>query len=269
MSLIELLNADSGALQHQDRIYGVVTGIVLDNKDPDHQGRVKVNFPWLAEKADAVALTLNKDEDRAHSYWARMATLMAGQNRGSWFIPEVNDEVLVAFEHGALDRPFVVGVLWNQEDKPPEQMDGKGKNDIRAIHSRSGHKIVLNDSADKPSILVVDKTGENSILIDSASNAMHIKVKGDLIIEVGGNISITAKGKLNLEASQEIAAQTKANLTIKANGSGDLQSTGPLNIKSQAKMTMDGAGQTEIKAAAVSVNGSAMTEIKGGLVKIN
>ncbi|MCL4298010.1 MAG: phage tail protein [Anaerolineae bacterium] len=268
MSLIELLHSAGGMLQYQNRIYGVVTGIVVDNRDPAHQGRVKVNFPWLAEEGDAVALTTSADERRAHSYWARMATLMAGKGRGSWFIPEKDDEVLVAFEHGMLDRPFVVGILWNYDDTPPEK-NGNGKNDIRAIHSRSGHRIVLNDSDDTPSILVVDKTGDNSILIDSANNAMEIKVKGDLTIEAEGNISITARGKLDIEADQDFTAQTKTNLSLKATGNGELQSTGPLNIQSQARMTVDGTAQAEVKAAAVSVNGSGITEIKGGLVKIN
>lgn len=268
MSLIELLHSAGGMLQHQNRIYGVVTGIVVENRDPAHQGRVKVNFPWLAEEVDAIALTTSGDELRAHSYWARMATLMAGQGRGSWFIPEKDDEVLVAFEHGMLDRPFVVGVLWNKDDPPPER-NGNGRNDIRAIHSRSGHRIVLDDSDDNPSILVVDQTGENSILIDSANNAMEIRVSGDLTIEAGGNISITARGTLDIGADQDITAQTRTNLTLRATGNGELQSTGPLNITSQAKMTVDGTGQTEVRAAAVSINGSGITEISGGLVKIN
>jgi uncharacterized protein involved in type VI secretion and phage assembly len=267
MSLIELLNTNAGPPQQRNKIYGVVTGIVRDIKDPFNQGRVKVDFPWLAEDKEAV--TIESGEDRAHSFWARIAMLMAGNKRGTWFIPEVDDEVLVAFEHGDLDRPMVVGTLWNADDTPPESMDGDGKNDVRALHSRSGHKIVLNDSDDKPSILIIDKTGDNSIFIDSAKNAMEIKVKGDLTIDVGGNISITAKGKIDVKADQDVAAETKANLKLKATGNGDLETTGPLNVKSGAKVAIDGSARTEVKAATVSVNGSAMTEVKGALVKIN
>jgi uncharacterized protein involved in type VI secretion and phage assembly len=269
MSLIELLDVNGRNLQRQGRIYGVATGIVRDLKDPSGQGRIKVDFPWLAEEADAVTISSQGKEDRAHSYWARLATLMAGNKRGTWFVPEVDDEVLVAFEHGVLARPIIVGVLWNKDDKPPESMDSQGKNDVRAIHSRSGHKVILNDSDDEPSITIVDKTGENSIFIDSANNAMQIKVKGDLTIDVGGNISITAKGKIEVDATQDITAQTKANLKLKATGNGDLESTGALNLKSKAKIAVDGTGQAEVKAATISVNGSAMTEVKGGLVKIN
>jgi uncharacterized protein involved in type VI secretion and phage assembly len=190
-----------------------------------------------------------------------MAMLMAGKERGSWVLPEVNDEVLVAFEHGQLDRPVVIGMLWNSQDKPPESMDGDGKNNIRSFKSRSGHRIVFDDSDGKPSILIVDKTKSNSIFIDSTKNSMELKVDGDLTIQAGGKITITAKADISME--------TNANLSIKAKGNGDLETTGPLNVKSSAKLALDGTGQAELKAATVSVNGSAMSEIKGGLVKIN
>jgi uncharacterized protein involved in type VI secretion and phage assembly len=267
MSLLDLLGDASGSLRQQNKIFGVVVGIVRDVKDPQDLGRVKVDFPWLAEESDAVAIS--SEEDRAHSYWARIATLMAGNGRGTYFIPEVEDEVLVAFEHGDPDRPYVLGMLWNADDTPPESMDGEGKNHLRSVTSRSGHKIVLDDSDDQPSILIVDQTGENSVLIDSANNAMKIKVAGDLTIDVGGNLTVTVQGKLEVGVTQDIAAETQANLEIKATGNGKLESTGPLEIKSSATLAMDGTGQAEVKAATVSVNGSAMTEVKGAIVKIN
>jgi uncharacterized protein involved in type VI secretion and phage assembly len=176
-------------------------------------------------------------------------------------VPEVKDEVLVAFEHGQLDRPVIIGMLWNKEDMPPESMDADGKNDIRSFRSRSGHRVVFDDSDDKPSILIVDNTKQNSIFIDSKKNNMEIKVAGDLTIQVDGKITITAKADIKVESS--------ANLAIKATGNGNLETTGPLTIESGAKLGLDGTGQAELKAATVSVNGSALTEIKGGLVKIN
>lgn len=264
MSLIELIQS---VAREEGKIYGVVVGIVRDIKDPLNLGRVKVDFPWLGEAREAVSI--NSGDDRAHSYWARIANLMGGSGRGSYFIPEVEDEVLVAFEHGDVDRPFVIGTLWNADDPPPEEMDSGGQNNLRTICSRSGHKIILNDSEDKPSISIVDKTGENSIVIDSAANAMSIAVKGDLSIEVENNITIEAKGKIEIKAGQDLAASTQANLEAKASGNGTIESTGPLELKSSAQLTADGTGKTEVKGATVSVNGSALTEVKGGLVKIN
>lgn len=260
MSLTQLLSSNGSQHAHAGhKIYGVVVGIVKDVKDPKNLARVKVSFPWLAEK-DADSVAMEKKDDRAHSYWARVASFMAGPKRGA-FVPEVNDEVLVAFEHGELDRPVIIGSLWNIEDLPPETMDAAGKNNIRALHTRSGHKIVFDDSQDKPSILIVDNTGNNSIFIDSQANKMEIKVKGDLNIEVGGKITISA--------GQDMTIETGANLKVKAQANGNVESSGPLTIKSSAKMSLDGTGQAEVKAATVSVNGSALAEIKGGLVKIN
>jgi uncharacterized protein involved in type VI secretion and phage assembly len=89
--------------------YGVYSAMVTDNKDPQAQGRLKIVFD-------------------GQEYWARLATLIAGYNRGTWFIPDVNDEVLIAFEGGDVRRPYVIGALWNSRDGPPESMDAAGRN---------------------------------------------------------------------------------------------------------------------------------------------
>src|SRR5271170_858207 len=97
-SLLDVLhpaqNEDSSG-----RFYGVAVGIVSNNKDPMNLGRVRMKFPWLS--------------DDHESDWTRMASLMAGPGRGAYFLPEVNDEVLVAFEHGDVRRPYVIGGMWN------------------------------------------------------------------------------------------------------------------------------------------------------------
>jgi len=261
MSLLHLLRSTNQAMDEEsDKIFGVVLGIVEDIKDPKGLGRVKVNFPWLADKQDAVSI---KDDDRAQSYWARIATLMAGRKRGSFFVPEVGDEVLVAFEHGKLDRPYVIGMLWNTEDEPPEVMDQQGKNDIRAIYTRSGHKIVFNDSTDAPSIRIEDQTRNNYILIESKTNTMTIQIDGDLTIDAGGKITI--------KAAKDISIETKADLKLEATGSGSIETRKAIEIKSSVKALLDGgsAGQAEIKAATVSVSGVGVTKIEGKPVMLN
>ena len=130
MNLVDvLLNTD-----HQrgaaNLLYGVMVGVVTNNQDPEGLGRVKVRFPWLS----------NEDE----SGWARIAAPMAGKERGMYFLPEVEDEVLVGFEHGDVRFPYVLGALWNGQDAPPAKNDD-GKNNLRVIKSRSGHLIRLND----------------------------------------------------------------------------------------------------------------------------
>jgi uncharacterized protein involved in type VI secretion and phage assembly len=261
MSLLDLFSTDSRRDdRNNSRIYGVVNGIVEDLKDPLNLGRVKVIFPWLAEQKEET-VHIEDNEERAHSYWARMATLMAGKGRGSWVVPEVDDEVLVAFEHGQLDRPVVIGMLWNKDDMPPESMDADGKNDIRSFRSRSGHRVVFDDNKDKPSILIVDKTGKNSIFIDSTKNNMDIKVEGDLTITVGGKLAITAKTGITIESSADVSVKAQSNMNLEA--------TSAFGAKGNTKASLESSAQTEVKGSAVSVNGSVVTEVKGGIVKIN
>src|SRR5205814_7216540 len=110
------------------RLLGVVIGIVTNNRDPDGMHRVKLRFPWLGA------------DDESH--WARVATPMAGNGRGFYTLPEVDDEVLVAFEHGSVEHAYVIGALWNGQDKAPENNDN-GSNDHRSFTSRSGHVLRL------------------------------------------------------------------------------------------------------------------------------
>ena len=183
-------------------IYGVVIGIVTNNEDPDGLGRIKVKFPWLS------------DEDESN--WARVATLMAGNERGLYFLPEVDDEVLVAFEHGVVDFPFVVGSLWNGKDKPPEENSG-GANNLRTIKSRSGHIIRLDDTDGSEKIEIIDKSESNSIVIDTSSNAITIMAAGDITFESSdGNVIIKGQS-VEIEATgSDVKATASANMELEA-----------------------------------------------------
>jgi uncharacterized protein involved in type VI secretion and phage assembly len=170
---------------HDRRIYGVVVGLVTNNQDPDHLGRVKVKFPWLG------------DDDE--SAWARVAAPMAGKNRGLFMLPEVDDEVLVVFEHGDPRFPYVLGGLWNGADTPPET-NSDGKNAVRLIRSRSGHVIRLVDTDGGEKIEIIDKTGHNSLTLDSESNTVTISAPQGTIklsaqeIQIEASNTVTIKG---------------------------------------------------------------------------
>jgi uncharacterized protein involved in type VI secretion and phage assembly len=112
--------------------FGVATALVTSNKDPDGLCRVKVRYPW--------------QEGSRATYWARLAMPMAGTARGVVLIPEVGDEVVVAFERGDLRSPYVLGSLWNGKTKPP-LANSNGKNDKRVIKSRKGHQLLFDDGA--------------------------------------------------------------------------------------------------------------------------
>ena len=257
MYLTDLLAPDT---QSRRRMYAVAVGKVTDICDPQGLGRVKVDFPWLAADNDDAVVVDEKDR-RAHSYWARVATMMGGGGRGSFFIPDVGEEVLVAFEHGELDRPVVIGMLWNKDDKPPVTMDEQGKNHVRGIYTKAKHQIVLDDSDDKGSILIVDKTGKNRILIDSTNKKMEIAVDGDMTIKATGNIEITADKNITISAKQ--------NVEVKATADAKIEATGAAALKGSRQVTVEASGMTEVKGANVGIKGSAMTEVQGGLVKIN
>jgi uncharacterized protein involved in type VI secretion and phage assembly len=181
--------------QQSEKIAGVVIGVVSKNKDEDGLNRVKVTFPWLSQ-----------DEE---SHWARVATFMAGEKRGALFLPEVGDEVLVAFEHGDVNRPFVIGVLWNGADKPP-LTNSDGKNNKRLIQSRSGHRIILDDTDGNEKIEIKDKTEKNAIVWDTASNTITISTDKDICLKA-------PQGKIVLDA-QEVSIKSSAKTDIEASG---------------------------------------------------
>jgi uncharacterized protein involved in type VI secretion and phage assembly len=193
--------------KQSSRALGVAVGLVTNNQDPEGLGRVKVKYPWLG------------DDDE--SYWARLVVPMAGNDRGTWFLPEVDDEVLIAFDQGSLDYPYVLGALWNGKDKPPES-NSDGKNNHRTIKSRSGHIIRMDDTDGSEKLEIIDKSGNNKIVIDSSQNS--------ITIESGGDIKLTAKGKVTLSGNG-VEIQSQADGSFKASGTLDVNANGQLNLK--------------------------------------
>ncbi|NJN93507.1 MAG: VgrG-related protein [Anaerolineales bacterium] len=252
--------SEAGRGLMQGLAIGLVTNIKNTKKDWAY---VKVKYPWLG--------------DNIESDWIRVTGPGAGGGRGIYWLPEVNDEVVLGFEHGDIHRPFVIGSVWNGKDKPPVAIDkavgSDGKVDQRVIKSRSGHMIVLNDAKGKEQILVKsksghqlllddaggkekfilkDKSGSNQVVIDSTKNAITIKATQDLTLKCGN--------KLTLDCT-ELAVTAKAKAQIKANAALSLESTGKSEIKG-AQVSLNGMAQTEVK-------GGAMVMIQGGIVKIN
>jgi uncharacterized protein involved in type VI secretion and phage assembly len=187
------------------RIPGVVIGVVTNNQDPDKLGRVKLSFPWLSQS----------DE----SFWARIAAPMAGKAQGAYFLPEVGDEVLVAFEHGDVRFPYVLGGLWNGKDAPPATNDD-GKNNVRMIKSRSGHVVKLNDEDGKETIEIIDKSAKNSIVIDTSKNTVTITTDKDITLSASkGTIKLDAQ---NVEINSSAATKLKAGSTMNVEASGTM-----------------------------------------------
>jgi uncharacterized protein involved in type VI secretion and phage assembly len=189
-------------------VIGVVTGV----DDPDGLGRVKLKFPWLA--------------DDYESWWARVAQLGAGPDRGAVWLPEVNDEVLVAFEHGDTRSPVVVGGLWNGVDSPPfgdGLVDGStGAIKRRGFVSRLGHRLVFLDDDSKSGVALL--TEDDALRLSLNATSTTIKVSSDGTVEISGakGVQITSDGSISINASQSLELKGGTGVTIDGGPSVDV-----------------------------------------------
>lgn len=170
--------------------HGVHPAEVTDIKDPDGQGRVKVRLPWLPDTAGAGC-----------ELWARLAVFMAGHNRGAWFVPDVGDEVLLAFEAGELQRPYVIGALWNGRDSPPAQMDGSGRNALKVLRSRNGVKLTMDDADGREQFIVETPGGQRVTLKDGPGAVTIEDSNGNSVKLESAGITVTASAKVTVNAT--------------------------------------------------------------------
>ena len=194
MSPPDVIPMDRAATGWGGRWLGVMPATVASLEDPDGQGRIQITLPWSPDSGG-----------QGYELWARMATLFAGSDRGSWFLPDVGDEVLVAFEMGDPRRPYVLGGLWNGRDAPPQS--ASAQNNIKQIRSRNGVAITIDDSGGQEQLkletpggqIITLKDGPGTITIeDSNGNSMKLEAAG---------ITITASAKVTVNASMvEVSA---------------------------------------------------------------
>ncbi len=254
----KLLEQSLDREERDSKIYGVVSAIVTNNKDEDGMARVKVKFPWLAEE----------DE----SYWARIVTFMAGNERGSYFIPEVDDEVLVAFENGDINYPYILGSLWNGKDKPHEKNED-GKNDLRVFKSRSGHKVIFDDKKDSEKITIIDKTEKRKIVFDVKEKLIEIKneeadgkikiySKSDIEIKGDAKIDIIAKDNITIKSDKTISLDAK-DIKTKSSASTKIEAGSTFGLKSTSSSKIEAGAKLDIKSTApMKIESSATMGIK-------
>lgn len=166
------------------RYYGVAEAIVTDNDDPEKEGRVKVKFPWF-------------DGDMV-SEWCRVRQPYAGPGYGWYLVPEVGDEVLVAFIHGDMRLPVILGGLWNGKDKPSVHR-GSGK-DPKLLRTKGGHEILLDDSGGAEKIVIVDSSGKNQVVIDTAGNSITVESQTGKLTLRGREVEIEAQQGMKVTA---------------------------------------------------------------------
>jgi phage baseplate assembly protein V len=183
---------ESRSRSTDQRYYGVAEALVTDVNDPEREGRVKVKYPWF--------------DDQTVSDWCRVRQLYAGGGYGTFFVPEVGDEVLVAFVHGDMRMPIVLGGLYNGTDKPSVYRDDS--TDPKLIRTKGGHQILLDDSAGKERIEIVDKQG-NALVIDAVANTITLEAQSNVTVESktgtlllkGATVKIEASGTMTLTGS--------------------------------------------------------------------
>jgi len=176
------------AAMERQRLFGVYPALVTDIKDPAGSGRIKVKLPWMP------------DDDGGYEVWARRAVLMAGNNRGTWFMPDAEDEVLVAFEGGDPRLPIIIGALWNGKDAPPESMDGAGNNYLKTIRSRNGVQITLDDTDGQEKLTLETPGGQKLTLKDGPGTVEIQDSNGNSVKMESAGVTITAAAKLTIRA---------------------------------------------------------------------
>ncbi len=194
---------------------GLVEALVTDNQDEDSLGRVKVKFPTLP--------------DMPESYWARLVMPMAGAKRGWMTIPEVEDEVLVAFLHGDVNHAIVLGSLWNGQDTPPYANED-GDNNLRVFQSRSGHRLTFDDTSGSERIELVTKDEKIRIVLDASGETLSVYADKDIIVEAGGSITLKCTD-LKLEASSSVSMKASSELKAEASSALTVQASGTLTVK--------------------------------------
>jgi phage protein D/phage baseplate assembly protein gpV len=234
---------------------GIVVGVVTNTKDPDKQGKVKVKFPTLG--------------DAVESTWARIVMPGAGATRGMQIVPEVGDEVVVAFDRGDLRQAVVLGGLWSAKQKPPlaDAVASDGSIQKRTIQTRAGHVIEMSDG--KKGTAAGNAQRYVKIALGDKKTKVHVgEDKIDIEAAQGKPINIKAgKAEIKLSGTGDIILKG-VNVTIE--GSAKVAIKAPnVEIKAQAAVKIECSAQAEMKGAMVKIEGSGMTQVKGAMLKLN
>jgi uncharacterized protein involved in type VI secretion and phage assembly len=173
------------------RFYGAYPALVLDVVDADGQGKVQVSLPWSPDASGG-----------SYSVWARVATMMAGNNQGSWFIPDVGVEVLLIFLGGDPRQPCVIGALWNGQDAPPQSMDSAGSNNIKKLRSRNGVAITLDDTQGAEALTLETPGGQKITMQDGPGSILIQDSNGNSIKLDSSGITLDSSAQISMSSSQ-------------------------------------------------------------------
>ena len=203
----------------QARYHGVYIGLVTNNEDPDNLSRVKVKLPWLS--------------DRDESNWARIVMPGAGKERGLYVMPEIDDEVLVAFEQGDPNRPVIIGNMWNSKDKTPlgqATAVASGKVKTRIFQTRGGHYLKFVEDSDGY-IELQDAGGNTQLKLDYISKEITLKSTGKVNVEGSQDVTVKAATKVVVDGSSSVEISSNGNIKVAATGNLELSASGMVTIR--------------------------------------
>jgi uncharacterized protein involved in type VI secretion and phage assembly len=230
--LLAMLGGEPGTLrtaseQSRRPVYGLTLGVVTDVDDPEMLGRVKVRLPWIS--------------DVVESAWARVVVPWAGGTRGSYFPPEVDDDVAVTFRHGDLRQPYVLGMLWSESRRPPQTSP---RLERRGLKSKTGHELRFDDTPGAGSSRLVSGAGHELVLDDTSGTA---------------TARLTASG-----GQMEVKLDTTSNTVTISSTSGSIELKAPAG-----KVTVQAAGFDVNATGPVQIQSSATVAVKGSVVTLN
>ena len=210
-------------------------GRVVENADPLGLGRVRVQMMWLEAGSEKTP-------------WIRLLQPHSGSGKGFYFVPEIGEEVLVGFQGGNAEKPYVIGTQYNGKEKSGY---ADKENNIKAVHTRSGTKIILNDS-------------EGSILIeDPSGNTYHMDGQGNIKVSAPKNISFTAGQNINISAGQNITTTAGMNISASAGMSYNVFAGGTISQNAVMNYTLTAANITEIAQETFDTFSNEYTGISG------
>ncbi|MFI2351771.1 VgrG-related protein [Streptomyces sp. NPDC019443] len=262
-----LYGLSSGAGAVSPMLPSVANALVTDIKDPLRQGRVKLRFPWL--------------DDKYVSDWTRTVQF-GGVKGGGVIAPDVGDEVLVAFDRGALDHPYVIGGLYNGKDNPapvdvPLYDPTRGKATRHTLADRDGNRLDLLDQRVGLKRGVRLATGDNRLTInlDRTRTEITVDSKGSVTItgtrsvsiDAGANLSLSAVGRLSLKSGGPLSITSGSVLNVKAAGAANLDAAGAVNVKTGGMINATAGGMVSLTAGAtVQLTAAANIGLKAGTI---